>query len=319
MVRTARQVDDEAIGWVIRLRDAGENEWDAFTQWLEADPAHVAAYDEAALADAEAGTLVPPAPARPSAPIVALGSAPARRGRRAFLGWGVAASLALVAGLSAVTLGGGDGYTVATGAGERRQIVLEDGSRILLNASTRVALDEDRPRFARLEEGEAMFHVVHDESRPFEVSAGDALLRDLGTAFNVVREGERIEVAVAEGEVVYNPAREARHLKPGMALTRSANGAIRVGAIDAGAVGGWRDGRLVYSEAAPAQIAADLSRNLGVAVRVAPGADQRLFSGVIMLDGNPEAVVARAAALLGLSARRDGGGWLLATRDGAGS
>ncbi|MFN7000190.1 MAG: FecR family protein [Elioraea tepidiphila] len=312
-------MDDEAIGWVIRLREAGDADWAAFTEWLEADPAHAAAYDEAALADADAATLLPAEPATPARPVLPARSAPARPGRRAFLGWGVAASLALVAGLSVVTLGGDGGYTVATGAGERREIALDDGSRILLNGASRVALDEDRPRFARLEEGEAMFHIVHDETRPFEVAAGDALLRDLGTAFNVVREGERLHVAVAEGEVVYNPGREARHLQPGMALTRSANGSLRVGEIDAAAVGGWRDGRLVYSGAPLAEVAADLSRNLGVAVRVAPAAGQRPFSGVIMLDGGAETVVARAAALLGLTARRDGKGWLLAMRDGAGS
>ena len=33
-------IEAEAIGWVIRLRDSGADDWSAFTDWLEADPAH---------------------------------------------------------------------------------------------------------------------------------------------------------------------------------------------------------------------------------------------------------------------------------------
>ncbi|QHL90470.1 hypothetical protein GVO57_06010 [Sphingomonas changnyeongensis] len=78
-------------------------------------------------------------------------------------------------------------------------MTLADGSRVDLNGGTRIALDRGNPRFARLERGEALFTIVHDEARPFEVHAGDAVLRDLGTVFDVVREPDRLRVAVAEG------------------------------------------------------------------------------------------------------------------------
>jgi transmembrane sensor len=41
----------EAIGWRIRLRDGGADDWDAFVAWLENDPARSAAYDAIAAAD----------------------------------------------------------------------------------------------------------------------------------------------------------------------------------------------------------------------------------------------------------------------------
>ena len=314
MLRTKREVEEEAIAWVIRLRDAGEEEWSAFTAWLEADPVHAEAYDEAALADAEAEALVPAAPLPAPVPEPA-NDEPARPGRRAFFGWAVAASLALVAGFT--FLGTGDGtQVIETGAGERHEIALEDGSRILLNASTRVVLDEDRPRFARLEQGEALFRIVHDDARPFEVEAGDSLLRDLGTVFNVVHEPQRLEVAVAEGEVLYNPAREAKHLLPGMALAKVQGEPLRVAEVEKEGIGAWRENRLVYTEAPLSRVAADLSRNLGVPVTVESSVAARPFSGVIMLDGEKGAVLRRASALLGLAARREGEGWIL-TRAGA--
>ena len=50
-MKNRKEIEAEAVGWVIRLREAGEADWDAFTLWLEADPEHLAAYEEAALAD----------------------------------------------------------------------------------------------------------------------------------------------------------------------------------------------------------------------------------------------------------------------------
>src|SRR3546814_5331827 len=75
----------------------------------------------------------------------------------------------------------------------------------LVNGAARLLLDDDRPRFARLERGEAMFHVVHKDADPFVVEAGSAQFVDLGTAFNVVRGAGRTAVAVSEGIVAYNP------------------------------------------------------------------------------------------------------------------
>src|SRR3712207_5714722 len=45
------RIEAEAIGWVLRLRDAAAEEWAQFTSWLEADPRHGEAFDEAARAD----------------------------------------------------------------------------------------------------------------------------------------------------------------------------------------------------------------------------------------------------------------------------
>ena len=59
-----QRIEEEAIAWVLRLREAGADDWEAFTLWLEADPAHQAAYDEAALADLEAEELAPAPRAR---------------------------------------------------------------------------------------------------------------------------------------------------------------------------------------------------------------------------------------------------------------
>lgn len=309
MAERNSQIEEEAIAWLMRLRDAGADEWEDFTLWLEADPAHAAAYEEAALADQGLDELAPAAPLAP-APANDEPSLPGRSTRRTVLGWGIAAAIAGVIGFSAIQPSNSV-YAVETGAGERRTVELADGSRIDLNGSTRLLLDRDRTRYAELERGEALFTVAHDDARPFEVEAGGALLRDMGTVFNVVRQDETLEVGVAEGAVLFNPEAEAVELTPGMSLRSAPGEDLAVVRGEPQAIAGWREGRLSYAAAPVAEVAADLSRNLGVPVAAVDAVAARPFSGLIRLERRPEEDIGRAAQLMGLSARRSAAGWVL--------
>jgi transmembrane sensor len=311
MFESRAEIEEQAVGWVIRTRDPAFAGWEEFTEWLERNPAHSRIYDELAAADVDlGGALVSP----PAAPLAM--PAPERRGllqpsRRGFVGWAVAASLLGVIGYSTLRPDASV-YPVETAAGARQTVTLADGSRIDLNGSTRLLLDRENPRLAQLERGEALFTIVHDDSRPFIVEAGDATLMDAGTVFNVVRTGEALEVAVSEGEVVYNPEAEKVRLRQGRAL-RAVEGEARVWVGDAvpQSVGSWLDNELVYSGAPLATIAADLSRNLGVSVSADKSVAARPFSGVIRLEGERDQIVPQAAALAGSRARRTDRGWLL--------
>lgn len=322
MLRTRNEIEEEAISWVIRLKDADHQDWEAFASWLEADPAHAKAYDEIALCDADAEEIFAPlSAARPVLPVYTLPgpvAAERRAGRRAFLGWGIAASLVLMSGYAAIRSASGP-YSIETGPGERREVALADGSRIELNGSTKIMLDEDRPRFARLDQGEALFNVMHSSTSPFEVEAGDAVLRDLGTTFNVVRQAGLLDVAVSEGAVLYNPGREATNLQAGMGLRREKDEEPWVGKVEPREIGAWREGRLVYTGMRVSRIASDLERNLGVPVKAATNVSSRQFSGIILLEGDRVAVLNRAAALLGLRLDRKGTGWILTAGAGEAS
>ncbi len=300
------EIEAAAISWVVRLRRADAGDWEAFTAWLEADPAHAAAYEEAALVDADLDALGPPQPlSQPEAPSRSAWT------RRAFVGWGAAAAaVAALVGYSTLP-GGGDLYAIETRAGERRSVALADGGRIDLNGGTRIQLDRDNVRFARLEQGEALFTIVHDAARPFEVQAGGATMRDLGTVFNVVAGARRVEVGVAEGAVLFDPSGAAVNLTPGMTLRREGEGRPLVSRVETDAVGGWRAGRLSYRSATMDEVAADLARNLGVRVTASPAVAGQVFTGVIILDSNAETALRRAASVLGVSASRSGDGWIL--------
>lgn len=309
MTATNETIQEQAIAWVIRLRSGGAEDWESFTLWLEADPANAAAYEEAALVDAEFEAL----PAARPRPVLPMAPAVERRWltrRTAFAG-GIAA--ALVGAIAFTTLPGADStYQVATRAGERRTFELADGSRIDVNGGSRITLDRDNPRFARVDQGEALFRVVHDESRPFNVETGDATLYDLGTVFNVERSGDgTIEVQVAEGAVRYSDGADQVDLRPGSTLRKVPGRPAALGSRSAEAITGWREGRLSYSNATVAEVAEDLARNMGVPVSADPSVAQRRFSGVIVLDRDPQRVLQRVSALLEVHASQQGEGWQL--------
>lgn len=301
------RIEEQAVGWLVRLRDPAFDAWDAFTAWLEADAAHAEAYDAAALADDGLDEIF----ATP-VPVVV----PVRR--RAALGWiggALAASLVAVTSWSILST---SPYGIETRPGEVRTIALADGSRIILNGGTRVTLDHDNPRIATLDRGEALFTVVHDDSDPFVVRTGGAVLKDVGTVFNVVRDGGVTRVAVAEGAVIYNPDAEAVRLDPGETLSAvDGETQVTIGSAAPAAIGGWHEGRLAYDAAPLSTVAADLSRALGLPIRAAPEVAAMPFTGTIAIDGDRAAVVERLGPLLDVEVRRGQQGLVLASRNRA--
>ena len=77
------------------------------------------------------------------------------------------------------------------------------------------------------------------------------------------------------------------------------------------AVASWREGRLVYANAAIGDISQDIGRSLGIRVTATPGAQAMRFTGTIRLDRDPARFFAGAAPLMGLSAVRQGDAWVL--------
>ena len=311
MTERDERIEQEAIDWLVRLGEADAGEWEAFTLWLEADPAHAARYEALAAADRDWGALARPARQVPPLPV--------RRGpsRRIVFGAAIAASLAMVIGYETMAPRAAT-YAVETAVGEHRTVALADGGRIELNGGTHITLDHRNPRYARLDGGEALFTIAHDPSRPFEVEAGDARIADLGTVFNVVRDAGGLEVGVAEGTVMFNPHRQSVRLAPGMILRQAPGQPPELSrGGDPAAIAGWRAGQLTYVSAPMPRVAADLARNLGVPVATDAAAGHRRFTGVIVLEGPPDAVVNRAAGLLGGRARRSGEGWTLTVGAGA--
>jgi transmembrane sensor len=111
---------------------------------------------------------------------------------------------------------------VSTGIGEQRVLVLEDGSRVILNTRTEIRMHyTDAARRIELTQGEALFEVAKRPDWPFYVTAGDRTIRAVGTAFAVRLDANRVAVTLVEGQVTVAPTLETKKpvapvaLKPG--------------------------------------------------------------------------------------------------------
>lgn len=294
---------DQAIAWAIRTGDPEFDDWDGFTSWLEADPAHSVAYDQVVAAVGEAVEVLPPTPKAENDDLPVQGAT-----RRRWISGAAAMTLALVAAFGAWQFRGGN-YTVETAPGEVQLVKLEDGSQIALAGGSRIVLDRSDPRVASLEQGQALFTVIHDTSAPFRVTVGNETLVDVGTIFDVKRARNALSVAVSEGAVVLNPQSQNVQVSRGQVLSLdTASGHYRVGEIVTAEVGEWREGRLTYHDASLADVAADLTRATGLTFEVAPDSVTHRVSGSILVDpirADPQTL----GPLLGLSVRRDGEVW----------
>jgi transmembrane sensor len=171
---------------------------------------------------------------------------------------------------------------MSTAIGQQRQMTLADGSKLTLNTNTLLAVKlTSQRRDIYLRRGEAHFDVVHDASRPFFVHAGDAVIRDVGTQFEVRLNSDRdINVLVDEGEVQVQGVTASsapadlggsargenadwvRALTAGQQL-HIAGPHVQVASVSPGQIAddlAWRDGALVFKGEPLSQALAEVGR-----------------------------------------------------------
>ena len=303
-----------AIAWHVRLPMATADEWQAFTAWLEADDAHARAYDALTLADAELDASIAPLDWTPVAPASVRRPA-GWRNRWSYAGGGGLIAAGIAAALVLPSVAPSAGRIVETRAGERRTLMLADGSRVEMNGGTRLGIADAGERSVVLERGEAVFDVAHDAAHPFVVRSGAMRLQDVGTVFDVSRVGPHLSVQVAEGAVLFQPQDERIMLTAGAALSHVDGGSARVSGMAVEDIGGWRRQRLVFRETPVRLVAAALERSTGVAITVSPALQDVPFTGSIRTAGPADRTMPRVAALIGARAVRQGATWTLAKRE----
>jgi transmembrane sensor len=229
-----RQIQEEAAEWFVEFRvgDVDSKARERFDEWLRRSPEHIRAYMEVAktyvvlptlnpnrrinvqelIAFARSdGNVVPfsePAP-RQTPPQMLAGpelqrSHKTAKPRRPWLLRSLVASMVVACisvGIS-VWVATGSFLTYTTDVGERRSIMLSDGSTIDLNARSEVRIKFSKAeRDVELVDGQALFEVAKDIARPFIVRSGAAMVRAVGTQFDVYHNGGGTTVTVVEGRV----------------------------------------------------------------------------------------------------------------------
>ena len=208
-------IEQEASRWLVE-RDARPPDLEdeaAFQQWICADIRHRVAFLRLEETWRRSDRLHEARPLDRDVDADLLRAPPVRSR------WSMAIAASLLVGLLFAgyvfvqTRIGWQHYETPVGGFSR--IVLEDGSVIDLNTNSDVKVRiGSKRRDVRLLRGEGRFQVAHDKARPFVVSAADADVRAVGTAFSVrLLEARRVDVLVSEGSVAIASAR-VQHSPP---------------------------------------------------------------------------------------------------------
>ena len=234
--RVTPEIAAEAAVWLVSLHgpDRDRAMEDEFRAWQARSPAHREAFEKTtdvwqdiprtqAAQDHLAARAEPPV----ERPV---------RERSVTWRWAAAA-----AGMSALVVGGGvlvqqwrEQGVYATVVGEQRSVLLDDGTRMLLNTDTRLRVVYGATqRTVEVTGGEALFEVAKDASRPFVVRVAGSEVVAVGTAFSVrfidgPKHDDALTVTLVEGQVNVRPTlggggtlapKVAVLLKPGDRLT----------------------------------------------------------------------------------------------------
>ena len=178
-------------------------------------------------------------------------------------------------------------YEVITAAGQRAQTVLPDGSRVWLNASSKLVYHNSFWSSDRQIDlsGEAYFEVAKDSGKPFQVEMNGASITVLGTHFNVKADAESddITATLVEGSIRFEGAKQNIVMTPNQQLTfsRSTN-KVDVKQIDTDTFTAWKDGLLKYKSIPFTKLIENLKDMYQVEIRID---DERLADPSVTVSG----------------------------------
>ncbi|WP_113661972.1 FecR family protein [Pedobacter nanyangensis] len=186
--------------------------------------------------------------------------------------------------------------TLATPAGGKFSVVLSDGSKVWLNASSSIKFPVAFTGEARKVEikGEAYFEIAKDQRRPFYVTNGSAEIKVLGTHFNVMAYPDeyRSELTLLEGSVQFSKHGQSELLTPGKQILyteSSEDTKQRVANIEE--VMAWKNDLFVFNNTNIDEIMKELTRWYNVKVKYEGEKPDISFTGVIPRNANVSKVL----------------------------
>lgn len=142
--------------------------------------------------------------------------------------------------------------TIITPRGGEYQVTLSDGTRITLNAESKLIFPVEFPENTRKVQliGEAYFDVTHNEKAPFIVETQAGQIKVLGTIFNIsaYSNDDIIQTTLVKGSVSFIKPEysEGQIIKPGEQITyHKANQTIQIQQVNTDIYCSWREGMFI--------------------------------------------------------------------------
>lgn len=294
-----RKVFEAAATWYVQFQSEPPTaaQRQAWQHWVDSSPAHLAAWNHMEQIQRHLGGL-PRDLSR-----LALSSTQQRRqvlklllilAGTGYLGWNVQQHTPV----------GNIWADYRTKVGQRRKIVLADGSQIHLNTGTAIdVLFDGEQRLIRLREGEIMVRTgKQGDQRPFFVDTREGRIRALGTRFSVRQLSGSSRIGVLEDRVSIQPYDQPKHSQVLVAGERVDFDSHRIGAIHPyrSTDAAWINGQLIVLDAPLGDVIAELGRYRPGVLHCDERAARLRVSGTFRLDST-EAVLANLKASLPVS------------------
>jgi len=324
--RVTPEIAAEAAVWLVSLHGPDRNRAmeDEFRAWQAKSPAHGEAFEKTT----DAWQAVPNTQAARDH----MAARAKRRARSTTWRWAAAAACmsALVVGGAVLTRQWREQGLYATVVGEQRSVLLDDGTRMLLNTDTRLRVDYGaKQRTVEVAGGEALFEVAKDAARPFVVRVAGSEVVAVGTAFSVrfiagPKHDDALTVTLVEGQVNVRATqqgggglspKETVVLKPGdrLILDYYARGSARVveSKLDRPNIEramAWRRNEIAFKDTPLAGAVDEINRYSRTQVELSPEVKQENLDVSGVFRTGDSASFANAVALLhGLRVRDNNG------------
>ena len=142
--------------------------------------------------------------------------------------------------------------TLETPMGKQYAVVLPDGTKVWLNASSSLKYPTSFSGGQRLVEliGEAYFEVIHNSRMPFRVSTGNQVVEDIGTEFNInaYADEQVVKTTLIAGRIKINRGHQEKLLKPDEQAVAADNEEIKITTVDTEPVLAWKNGDFIFKD-----------------------------------------------------------------------
>ncbi|ANI89613.1 hypothetical protein A9P82_10120 [Arachidicoccus ginsenosidimutans] len=166
--------------------------------------------------------------------------------------------------------------TLSTPKARQYKIVLPDGTKVWLNAASELRYPTAFTGAERVVEltGEAYFNVVHNAEQPFKVKAGNKVIEDIGTVFDInsYEDEPEVKTTLLEGAVKVDGVL----LHPGEQALADDKGEVRIEKhIDIRQVTAWQKGMFEFDNTGLEAIMRQISRwyDVDIVYQKPPGSD----------------------------------------------
>jgi transmembrane sensor len=180
--------------------------------------------------------------------------------------------------------------TLSTPRGGQYQLVLPDGSKVWLNASSSIRYPvtfKGKERNVSIT-GEAYFEVAKNATMPFTVTVKEATVQVLGTHFNIMAYDDEgsMNTTLLEGSVKVSKGAQHKILAPGQQAKIAQTGAIKIKEADIEEVMAWKNGWFQFNSWNIEKIMRQVARWYDVEIVYEGSISARHFSGMVSRENN---------------------------------